>query len=84
MSFDDVSAEDLSGPDTTVIGSLRSRIAPLRPAIGITHRVEQSVFLLDAELQDMSADYMAAKHQSSPMDCGFHASASVGHSHAGS
>lgn len=49
VSLDDVTAEDLAGTYTAVVGTLRSREAVLGPAIGPAELVEKSVLLLETE-----------------------------------
>lgn len=49
MSFDDISAVDLAGTNTTVIRSLRAGEPSLGPTIRPAVRAKKSVFLLEAE-----------------------------------
>ena len=49
VSLDDVTAVDLAGTDTTVVGALRCREAVLGPAVGPAGDVEEGVFLLKTE-----------------------------------
>jgi len=49
MRFDDIPAKDLGGADTTVIRTLGSREAVLRPAIGPALGAQQRVLLFQAE-----------------------------------
>lgn len=52
MGLNDVTAVDLAGSDTTVIGTLGTGEPALGPAIGRTELVEQGVFLLKTEPGD--------------------------------
>jgi hypothetical protein len=49
VGLDDVTAEDLAGAYTAVVGALRSRETVLGPAIGPAKLVEKSVLLLETE-----------------------------------
>ena len=49
VGLDNVSAEDLAGTDTAVVGTLRSREPVLGPAVRPAGRVEESVLLLETE-----------------------------------
>ena len=49
MSFDNVSAEDLSGTDTTVVRTLRSWETSLWPAVWPSVNAEKSVLLFQTE-----------------------------------
>lgn len=49
MSLDDISAEDLAGTVTAVIGTLRSREAVPGPAIGPSVCVKKGILLLQTE-----------------------------------
>jgi hypothetical protein len=49
VSFDNVTAVDLAGTHTTVVGTLSARVTSLRPTIWPAVRTEKSVFLLQAE-----------------------------------
>ena len=49
VGLDDVTAEDLAGSYTAVVGALRSREAVLGPAVWPAELVEESVLLLETE-----------------------------------
>lgn len=49
VSFDDISAVDFAGTNTTVIWSLRAREAALGPTIRPAIRAKKSVFLLETK-----------------------------------
>jgi hypothetical protein len=49
VSLDDVTAEDLAGTDTAVVGALGSREAVLGPAVRPAVDVEEGVLLLEAK-----------------------------------
>lgn len=49
MSFDDISAVNLTSTDGAIVWSLRPREATLGPAIGPSIRAEEGVFLLETK-----------------------------------
>ena len=49
MSLDDITAVDLAGANTTVVGALGSGESVLGPAVGPAGAVKESVFLLKTE-----------------------------------
>ena len=53
MSLDQISSKDLSLSNTTVVGSLRSRVSSLGPSKRPSIGVEQRVLLLETEPGDV-------------------------------
>ena len=49
MSLNDIALDDLAGTNTAVVGTLRSGVPVLGPAVGAVVEVEESVLLLETE-----------------------------------